>query len=165
VIENGYKIPFYSLPPETFLKNNRSAANEIQFVSEAIQDLLDRSLIKNCSAPPFIVNPLTVSENSSKKRLILDLRVVNKHIWKLSVKFEDLRIALSFFKKDCHVIKFDITIAYHFIEIYPPHTDFLGFSWVDKGNKISFYKFLVLPFGLSSAYYIFTKVTRPLVKK
>jgi hypothetical protein len=65
------------LPPETFLKNNRSAANEIQFVSEAIQDLLDRALIEKCSALPFIVNPLTVSENSNKKRLILDLRAVN----------------------------------------------------------------------------------------
>jgi hypothetical protein len=40
VIENGYKIPFYSLPPETFKKaNNWSAANEIQSVSEEIQDL------------------------------------------------------------------------------------------------------------------------------
>jgi hypothetical protein len=105
-----------------------------------------------------------VSENSSKKRLILDLRAVNKHIWKQSVKFEDLRIALSFLKTDCHMIKFDITSAYHFIEIYPPHTKFLGCSWVDKDNKISYYKFLVLPFGLGSACYIFTKVTRPLVK-
>jgi hypothetical protein len=104
-----------------------------------------------------------VSANSSKKRLILDLRAVNKHIWKQSVKFEDLRIAL-FLKKDCHMITFDITSAYHFIEIYPPHTDFWGFSWVDKDNKISYYKFVVLPFGFSSACYIFTKVTRPLVK-
>ncbi|XP_053389358.1 uncharacterized protein LOC128552356 [Mercenaria mercenaria] len=159
VLENGYKIPFYSLPPRTFLNNNRSATSEFQFVSEAIQDLLDRYLIEKCADPPYIVNPLTVSDNSSKKRLILDLRAVNNHIWKQSVKFEDLRIALSFLKKDFHMIKFDITSAYHFIEIYPPHTDYLGFSWVDKENNVVFYKFLVLPFGLSSACYYAPTIT------
>jgi hypothetical protein len=40
----------------------------------------------------------------------------------------------------------------------------LGFSWLKDGVRI-FYKFLVLPFGLASACYLFTKITRPLVKK
>ena len=39
---------------------------------------------------PHVISPLSVSTNSSgKKRLILDLRYVNKHLWKQSVKFED----------------------------------------------------------------------------
>jgi hypothetical protein len=40
----------------------------------------------------------------------------------------------------------------------------LGFSWLKDGVHI-FYKFLVLPFGLTSACYLFTKITRSLVKK
>ncbi|XP_053382012.1 uncharacterized protein LOC123541270 [Mercenaria mercenaria] len=41
----------------------------------------------------------------------------------------------------------------------------LRFSWIDaKGQRI-YLKFLVLPFGLSTAPYIFTKITRPLVAK
>jgi hypothetical protein len=31
--------------------------------------------------------------SNGKKRLILDLRVVNKHLWKQSVKYEDMRTA------------------------------------------------------------------------
>jgi hypothetical protein len=63
------------------------------------------------------------------------------------------------------MIKFDLTSAYHFIEIYRSHTKYLGFSWTAKDGCQSFCKFLVLPFGLSSACYIFTKITRPLISK
>lgn len=166
MIEHGYKIPFYSSPEQGFYKNNLSALSEPEFVSEAIQDLLDRSLIEKVCKPPTVVNPLTVSVQScGKKRLILDLRNVNKHIWKQSVKFDDLRVALSYMQKHAYMIKWDLHSAYHFVEIYRPHTDFLGFSWTSKDNVTHFYKFLSMPFGLSSACYLFTKLTRPLIAK
>jgi hypothetical protein len=47
--------------------------------------------------------------------------------------------------------------------MFYPHTEFLGFSWIVNGKQ-TFYKFFVLPFGLKSAPYIFTKITRPLIK-
>ncbi|XP_053378570.1 uncharacterized protein LOC123554439 [Mercenaria mercenaria] len=152
--------------PKTHCRNNKSSLLEADFVEEAISDLLDRRLIEKCDVQPYIVNPLTVSvQNSDKKRLILDLRNVNSHIWKQSVRFEDIKTALSFLYKGHSMIKFDLTSAYHFIEIFRPHTEYLGFSWTDKSGIQTFYKFLVLPFGLSSACYIFTKITRPLISK
>lgn len=164
-IYNGYKIPFYSLPDKSFSKNNRSALNEHEFVSEAINSLLDRGLIVQCESSPSVVNPLTVSvQNNGKKRLILDLRKVNLHVWKQSVKFEDLRLALMYLEKGCWMIKFDIHSAYHFVDIFLPHTEYLGFAW-NQGNGLVYYKFLVLPFGLSSACYIYTKLMRPLIAK
>ena len=49
---------------------------------------------------PHNVNPLSVSVLSSgRKRLILDLRFVNKHVWKPKVKFEVLKVALNYFDK------------------------------------------------------------------
>ena len=166
IIENGYKIPLYSHTCRTHCKNNKSSLLEPDFVSEAIQDLLDRALIEQCASPPYIVNPLTVAFNSSgKKRLILDLREVNKHLWKQPVKYEDIKVALAYLQKGFYQIKFDLTSAYHFVDIFSPHTEFLGFSWVNKDGNVVYYKFLVLPFSLSSACYVFTKLTRPLVKK
>lgn len=49
VIENGYKIPLYSMPVKTFCKSYKSALLEPDFVTEAIKDLLDRGLIEKCS--------------------------------------------------------------------------------------------------------------------
>lgn len=162
----GYKIPFYSLPPRSVSKNNKSALGESVFVREAISDLLDKGLIKKCHYVPTVVNPLSVSiQNNSKKRLILDLREVNKYVWRQKVKYEDLRIALMYLKQDSWMIKFDICSAYHFIDIRLPDTEYLGFSFLDEKGVNLFYKFLVLPFGLGVAPYIYTKLTRPLIAK
>ena len=164
-IKNGYKIPFYSSPHSVHLNNNLSATNNADFVSTAIQDLLNRGLIVQCDIQPFIVNPLTVSiQSNGKKRLILDLRAVNQHLWKQSVKFEDMRTARPHITIKSYMYKYDIHSAYHHIDIFEPHTDYLGFSWIINGRR-TYFKFLVLPFGLSTACYLFTKMTRPLVKK
>ena len=41
---------------------------------------------------------------------------------------------------------------------------FLGFQWpLGSSQKARFFVFAVLPFGLSSALYVFTKVFKPLV--
>ena len=46
--------------------------------------------IKEVKAPPRVINPLFVSENSAvKKRLILDLRCINEHLYKGKIKFHD----------------------------------------------------------------------------
>ena len=160
-IRNGYKIPFYSSPSSV----NLSAINNADFVDTAIQDLLQRGLIVKCDNQPFIVNPLSVSiQSNGKKGLILDLRVVNQHLWKQSVKFEDMRTARPHININSYMFKYDIHSAYHHVDIFEPHTVYLGFSWIINGRR-TFFKFLVLPFGLSTACYLFTKLTRPLVKK
>ena len=63
------------------------------------------------------------------------------------------------------MIKFDIHSAYHFIDIFYEHTEYLGFSFTGENGNISYYKFLVLPFGLGVAPYLYTKFTRPLIAK
>jgi hypothetical protein len=39
-LRDGYKIPFYSVPPSVCLSNNLSAMKHTDFVDSAIQDLL-----------------------------------------------------------------------------------------------------------------------------
>ena len=115
--------------------------------------------------PPEVINPLSVSINSSgKKRLILDLRYVNTHVYKDKIKFEDWKCFEHYLEvKEGYLFKFDLKNGYHHIDISEPHQKFLGFSWVFKGN-IKFFVFTALSFGLTSAPFIFTKVVRPLVK-
>ena len=54
-----------------------------------------------------------------------------------------------------------VTITWIF---FPAHRKFLGFSWAFEDGVPRFFQFNVLPFGLSTAPYIFTKLLRPLVK-
>ena len=81
-----------------------------------------------------------------------------------TVKYEDMRTVTQHIKHNLSLFRFDIHSAYHHVDIFYPHTEYLGFSWIKDGVRI-FYKFLVLPSGLASACYSLTKITRPLVKK
>ena len=164
IIENGYKLPFIDTPSTAVFKNNKSAHKFNDFVSGAILELADKSIVNECSHIPFVVNPLSVSvQANGKLRLILDLRYINLSLWKDKIKFEDWNHALAYFRKGDYLFNYDLKSGYHHIEIFPDHTKFLGFSWVFDG-VVKYFTFQCLPFGLSTAPYIFTKCLRPLVK-
>ena len=60
---------------------------------------------------------------------------------------------------------FDLKSGYHHVEIFPEHRKYLSFAWTFSSGHTRFFQFSVLPFGLSSAPYLFTKLLKPLVKK
>ena len=51
------------------------------------------------------------------------------------------------------------------MEIFPERRKYLSFAWTFSSGCTRYFEFSVLPFGLSSAPYLFTKLLRPLVKK
>ena len=89
VLDNGYKIPLITLLKAAKFPNNHYALTNANFVTQAVEELLNTGRIKEVKNPPYVVNPLSVSENGSHKlRLILDLRYVNKHVFKNKIKFD-----------------------------------------------------------------------------
>ena len=83
IIDNGYKILFYKPPKHASFSNNQSALKNKDFVEESISELLKCGSIVEAEKPPEVINPPSVSINSSgKKRLILDLINVNTHVYK-----------------------------------------------------------------------------------
>ena len=160
----GYVIPFSSLPPNAQFPNNKSARNNSEFVSQAINDLLKAGLVIELPQIPTVVNPLSVSFNSEgTPRLILDLRHVNQFIPKSKFRLEDWKSFINYAKKGGFAFKFDMKSGYHHIDICPYHQTFLGFQWPFNSVHKRYFCFTVLPFGLSSAPYLFTKLFRPLI--
>ena len=156
VIKEGYKIPFISTPPSKHYSSNASL-READFVDQAIAELLAHNRVEELSSPPVILNPLTVSaQNSGKKRLILDLRHINLHIFKQKFKCEGLHTICDVFSKHYFVFSIDPKSGYHHVDIFPEHRAFLAFTW-DFGTGVArYFQFTVLPFGLS------TKLLKPL---
>ena len=123
VILKQIQDPFLQYTTFCYDAQSASARANADVVERAIDDLVRKGLARVCNIVPTVVNPLSVSiQNSGKKRLNLDLRAVNKHVLKQSVKFEDLRTAMQIFDKGHYLFKFDIHSAYHYIDIYEPHT-------------------------------------------
>ena len=147
-ILEGYKIPFYFTPAPATFGNNKSSLQHADFVHKAITDLLAVGSVVECSSPPSVINPLSVSiQSNGKKRLILDLRYPNSFVKKFTIKFEDAKTMLNSFIDHSQnwFYSFDIKSGYHHIDIFPPDQDFLGFSWSFSGVT-RYFKFTVLPF-------------------
>jgi len=53
----------------------------------------------------------------------------------------------------------DLSSAYHHVDMHKDSTPFLVFEWAG-----GFYRFTVLPFGLSTAPWLFTKLFGPCVR-
>ena len=162
-IVNGYKLPFQQIPQSVHLKNNKSSLENDEFVKEAIYELLLSGSVVESNVKPFVINPLTVAQNSTKKRLVLDLRHVNECLVIDHVKFEDWKVALQYTKLNNYMFSFDLKNGYHHIDIHNDFHKYLGFAWNFNG-KIRYFYFTVLPFGLATAGHIFTKTVRCLVK-
>ena len=117
-------------------------------MAEAIIELLSNGCIAMHDVPPFCVNPLTVAEGK-KLRLVIDLRDVNNCLVALSQVLEE---GHGFFTGD-------LKCGYHHVDICPEHQKYLGFAWPFSG-VVRYFTFAVLPFGLSSACFCFTKLMR-----
>lgn len=77
-------------PDFVYLQNNKSSLDSEDFVDYEIESLLDKKIIIKCNKVPSIINLLSVATNShGKKRLILDLRHVNKCVFNNKFKLED----------------------------------------------------------------------------
>ncbi|VDI59227.1 Hypothetical predicted protein [Mytilus galloprovincialis] len=152
IIENGYKIPFKTEPDRMHINNNKSSLDNKDFVSSEILNLLKKGCIKEVSTIPLIVNPLTVAFNkSSKPRLVLDCRHINPHLFKYRFKYEDCKVARELFKENDFIFSYDLKSAYHHLEIFKEHQQYLGFSWLFD-NTVKYFVFAVLPFGISTGY-------------
>ena len=102
---------------------------------------------------------------NGKKRLILDLRYINKFLHKMHVKNEDWKTAISYFVRGAYMFSFDLESGYHYIEIFEGHQTYLAFSWRHSiCNLVKFYVFTILPFGVWSAPHVFTKILNSLEK-
>ena len=164
IIEYGYRLPFADYPPSCFLPNNLSAVKHRAFVSQAIEELLANKCIQEHDQPPFCVNPLTVAEGK-KLRLVIDLRHVNQYLAKPKFKYEDLRSLSQVLQTNSWFFTWDLKSGYHHVDITAEHQQYLAFSWVFPNGMHRYFTFTVLPFGLSTACFCFTKVLRPLVKR
>jgi hypothetical protein len=161
IVENGYIMPLSEYPPKSSAKNNKSSLDNVGFVDKTISSLLASGVIVASELEPHVVNPLTVAANSpTKLRLVLDLRLLNPFVSLAKVKFEDISVASKLFRKNQVMNVFDLSSAYHHVDMHESQHKLLGFRWKQK-----YYMYTSMPFGLKSAGLCCTKVLRVLITK
>ena len=153
VIQLGYKLPFVSIPTKYFFCNHKSAFDKSDFVCEAVERLLlAGSVVEVNRDQVHMCRPLgVVPKKSGKFRLICKQPPV-----------EDLRVVADLIEPGDWFFTFDLSNGYYHVDIYEEHWKYLAFSFKFKA-KTHYFMFCSLPFGLSSAPYVFTKLLRPVV--
>ncbi|KAL7296024.1 hypothetical protein TKK_0010579 [Trichogramma kaykai] len=71
---------------------------------------------------------------------------------------EDLRTVINILEKGDYMCSIDLKDAYFLIPVCKESQKYLKFVWNDN-----VYQFLVLPFGLCTAPYIYTKILKPII--
>ena len=160
----GYALPLYRDVPAYFQRNNKSAREDMDYVRSAVDALLATGAVVELEQPPIVSNPLTVANKAGKKRLVLDLRYINDHLNISKCKLEGAETLLKTLRPNDFMITFDLKSCYHHILMCNQHSTLLGFTVTDTDNEPHFYKFKVMPFGLATATYVFTKMIRQFIK-
>lgn len=147
-------------PSRRLFTNHASAHEHADFVTTAVHDLIGTGAAVASQQRPTVVSPLGVvpKPNGRGFRLILDLRYVNAFLKKHKFKYESAADLRQLIAQGDYLFAFDLQSGYHHVDIHPDDQQYLGFEW-----QGSYYTFTVLPFGLASAPFVFTKVMRELV--
>ena len=89
---------------------------------------------------------------------MINLKGLNQYIKTEHFKMEGLHLLPDLLQAQDWMIKMDLKDAYHQIPIHSDHQHLLTFQWEEKT-----YMFQCLPFGLSVAPRVFTKLLKPVV--
>ena len=161
-LRNGIMLPFYNAvpPPRIRLENHTSATAHHEWVTQQVAALLQSGAITPFS-DPHCVSPLGVAirERDGKKRLVLDNRFINMFIVCVTFRMERLDLLSRIIAAGEYMFSADLRSGYHHVPVHEDFWTFLGFTW----EGVS-YAFKVLPFGLSLSPFVFSKITRWVMK-
>lgn len=156
----GYKIPFHSKVSQTFMPaESQWSPRERREIQSSILTLIDKGAVRKCvdMQGQFISKIFLVPKQSGGFRLVLNLKDLNEFVSTEHFKLEDHKTVIKMVTKDCFMATVDLTDAYYLISIREQDRKFLRFYFEKE-----LYEFCCLPFGLSSAPFVFTKILKPL---
>lgn len=137
------------------------SANDYAACSSEVEEMKMKRAIERLSTDPsdsFYNRIFPVKKKDGGTRPVIDCRELNLSIPKVRFKMESLASVKTTLRRRDWMVKVDIKDAYFHLMINRAHRRFLRFHWDGL-----LYEFRALPFGVTSAPRIFTKVMRPVV--
>lgn len=78
-----------------------------------LQKITEEGCVQEVTAKSKVANPLSVAGNTQNKRLVLDARHVNPHLFRYELKYEEASTdGENCFKKLITFVSFDLISAY-----------------------------------------------------
>ena len=158
IVQFGLKIQFFQTPPYLHLKSSPFPPSRVASISKEVSSLLDKSaiaIIPPC--PEQFISPIfdVAKKESEDVRVILNLKILNTYIRKTKFRLEGYQVIFSMIHVGDFMVSIDLKDAFLMFSIHPAFHKYLCFEWLNVR-----YCYTSMPFGLTSAPRIFTKVLK-----
>ena len=138
-------------------RERKMTATQATALSEEVACLIEKGAVREILATePSFLSPMFVSDG--RLRPVIDLRQLNKFLVVLHFKMEGVSSLRDLIQKGDFFWKVDLKDVYLTVLMSSASQTLLGFQW--DGRR---FQFRALPFGLSSAPWIFTKILHPVI--
>ena len=163
----GYEIDWVAQPSQTQMPRELVfSKTEADCLSQEVESLVQKEAISEISMPTnemlsekgFVSQLFAVPKKDGGIRPVVNLKVLNSYVKQVSFKMEGIHLLKDLLCPGDWMTKVDLKDAYFAIPLNCEDRKLLRFQWQGK-----LYQFNCLPFGLSSAPWIFTKATKPVV--
>ena len=163
IMTEGMRLKFRSPPPLSLLPPPHAITSpkQVKLISPFVPDWLERGVIrripKDNKIPLFFSRMFSVPKKLGKVRPIIDLSVLNKMLVVPKFRMETLDKIVRNICEALWGTSVDITDAYLHVPIAWEYHVYFAFVLGEET-----YVFQVLPFGLSSAPWTFSRVMKPI---
>ena len=162
MVRSGFRLPWAASPAPTMSHPPACRPCSSQARSALDKEVLsmeEKGAIEEVSphSRAFYGRLFTVPKSSGGLRPVLDLSPLNKHLQVIHFRMETPRSVRDAIRPGDWATSLDLKDAYFHVPIHRSSRKFLRFVWNDR-----VFQFRALPFGLSLAPWVFTKITREL---
>ena len=157
---SGYYLEFETRPFQNSIPGEIKFSDEQrQIINNEVSDLLEKGAIQhsNWEEKQFISNIFIVPKPNGKYRPIINLKYLNQFMKYEHFKQETFKMVLGLIQEQDFFTSIDLQNAYFSVPINKQFYRFLKFIWNGE-----LWHFICLPFGLSSAPRVFTKILKPI---
>ena len=161
VVRNGYTLELTRVPPPSGIRRTQARLGS-KVLSEEVATLCTKYAV--VPVPPdqagagYYSTYFLVPKKDGSQRPILNLKQFNHWIVKRHFKMETLESIMEVMTPNLWLASVDLKDAYFHVAIARGSRQYLRFHWKNRA-----YEYQTLPFGLSSAPWVFTKVLIPVL--
>jgi len=133
------------------------STEQLQLIREEVAEMVQKGAVEQIHpSKGFYSNLFLVPKKDGGQRPVINLKALNQFVQKQHFKMEGIHNLKDLLQPGDWLGKVDLKDAFFTIPIHANHRQYLRFMFLEKA-----YQFTCLPFGLSSAPWVFTKTLKP----
>ncbi len=156
----GYRLEMESTPFQRFPPPMLNLSSQDRGLIQEIEKLVRKGAVVPVKPrqKQFLSQIFVVPKKGGTCRPVVNLKPLNKFMRRLHFKMEGVHLLKDLLQRRDWMASIDLKDAYLSVPVSPEHRPLLRFVWESQ-----LYQFQCLPFGLSTAPRVFTKVLRPVM--